>query len=340
MKKKAIKIKFQNGLAFESFNREVFEINGVTDDFEFIESEQPDFIVFGPYGNDIPKEGNYVRIGYFCENVTPDLAICDWAFGMPPEEEINHIKYKKIHWHNVSPQSLLKTNTVDIDRLLHEKKNFCNFIYANPVLYRESFFKQLSKYKKVDAPSRSMNNMSWPENNTTESKWEAKRAFLSTYKFTIAFENYIYPGYHTEKLFDAMLANSVPIYCGDPTIGDVFNTHSFINVQDYTNTNYSNLVKKIEKASQPNFVDIRPQFYHQPQHRISRKLKLIGRQVKMKLQYGKLDFSGVIDRIIEIDRNPDLYLSYLKEPWFYNNQIPLNTLSKTRWAQIFNRDHH
>lgn len=334
--KKEIKIKFQNGLAFGSFNREVFEVNGVTEDFEFLESDQPDFIVFGPYGNDIPKKGNYVRIGYFCENVIPDLSVCEWAFGMPPEEEINHPRYNKIRWHNVNPQSLIKQEPIDIDLMLREKNRFCNFIYANPVPYREAFFKQLSKYKKVDAPSKSMNNMSWPQNNTTDSKWEVKRKLLSTYKFTIAFENYTYPGYHTEKLFDAMLANSLPIYCGDPTIANIFNTNSFVNVQNYTHTNYSKLVRKIEKASQPNFVDIRPKFYQQPQHRLSRKLKLIGRQLKMKLQYGKLDFSGVIDRIIEIDQNPDLYINYLKEPWLKNNTIINTSLSQSVWKQIFN----
>ncbi|HEY4197930.1 MAG TPA: hypothetical protein VGM63_20455, partial [Mucilaginibacter sp.] len=85
--KKPIKIKFQNGLSFQVSAKEI--LSYVADRYEFIDSDEPDFIIFGPYGNDLPPKSNkYVRIGYFCENVVPDFSICEWAFGMPLEEEI------------------------------------------------------------------------------------------------------------------------------------------------------------------------------------------------------------------------------------------------------------
>src|SRR6185312_6089937 len=96
----------------------------------------------------------------------------------------------------------------------------------------EAFFKQLSAYKKVDAPGRSMNSMPGIDIGGGN-KWTTKRQFLSPYKFTIAFENDIFPGYQTEKLYDAMMADTIPIYCGDPFVGDVFNTKSFLNAADY-----------------------------------------------------------------------------------------------------------
>lgn len=46
----------------------------------------------------------------------------------------------------------------------------------------------------------------------------AKRAVLSHYRFAICFENTIFPGYLTEKLFDCLLAGCIPIYWGDPTV--------------------------------------------------------------------------------------------------------------------------
>jgi hypothetical protein len=46
----------------------------------------------------------------------------------------------------------------------------------------------------------------------------AKRAVLSRYRFAICFENTIFPGYLTEKLFDCLLAGCIPIYWGDPTV--------------------------------------------------------------------------------------------------------------------------
>ena len=80
-------------------------------------------------------------------------------------------------------------------------------------------------------------------------KWAVKHQFLSEYKFTIAFENYVYPGYQTEKLYDAMLCKSLPIYCGDPNIGEVFNTKSFLNAADYVKPNSSGTVRFLETRS-------------------------------------------------------------------------------------------
>lgn len=37
---------------------------------------------------------------------------------------------------------------------------------------------------------------------------------MRRYKFTIAFENQSYPGYVTEKIADALMAGTVPIYWG------------------------------------------------------------------------------------------------------------------------------
>ncbi len=181
-----------------------------------------------------------------------------------------------------------------------------------------------------------MNNMPSIDSLYKGDIWERKRQFLSPYKFTIAFENYAYPGYQTEKLYDAMQVNSIPIYCGDAHISEIFNTKSFLNAAEYINYTYNGFVSSLEKVSQLNFVDIRPQFYKGPQHRLQRKLKSIGRQVKMNLQFNNLDFSALIDRIIEIDTNQDLYIDYLKQPWFKNNEVDMDTTNKERWREIFN----
>ncbi|WP_316796707.1 glycosyltransferase family 10 domain-containing protein [Pedobacter agri] len=337
MIKKRIKIKFINGLKLDTFKQDVFDVNGVSEYFDFQQSDQPNFIVFGPYGNNLPPIGNYIRIGYFCENIVPDLSICEWAFGIPRDEEINNPKYKRIQWHGFDPALLIKKITDnDIDRILNQKKKFCNFLYSNLVPHREDFFKQLSKYKKIDAPGKSMNNMPSIDSIYNGDVWERKRKFLSEYKFTIAFENYAYPGYQTEKLYDAMRENSLPIYCGDNYIDEIFNPKSFINTPNYLKVNNSGFVSFLQKNAQQNFVDILPSFYNSKTDSVKRKLKYIGRKYKMKYQFNKLDFTDLIDRIIEIDRNNDLYIKYLKEPWFNQNQVPVQSISKDRWIEIFN----
>lgn len=333
--KPQIKIKFQNGLSLFWFKKEVFDVNLISEDFDFIESDQPDFIVFGPYGNDMPPPGKYTRIGYFCENVTPDFDSCEWAFGIPREEEFNQEKYKKIQWHNISPNELVKSTDRNLEDLLAKKTKFCNFIYSNPVHYREEFFRQLSKYKKIDAPGKSMNNITWPQNNNADAKWDVKRDFLKSYKFTISFENYIYPGYQTEKLYDAMLADSLPIYCGNPFVGEIFNTTSFLNASDFITSRHSTLINWLERNCQNNFVDIRPQFFKNPDHRVYRKAKSIGRNLKMKLQFNNLDFSPLIDKIIELDKNDQLYLQYHEQQWLNGEAFREVELTRARWHIIF-----
>jgi len=333
--RKKIYIQFKNGINFEIAQKEI--LSELQDEFEFIEeTENPEFILFGPYGNDIPQKGDYTRIGYFCENITPDLSVCEWAFGVPREESVNNAKYHRIQWHGFDPSHLIKKmDDNEIDKIISEKNKFCNFIYSNKVPYREAFFKQLSKYKKIDAPSKSMNNMPSIDSQYSGTVWERKRQFLNQYKFTIAFENYAYPGYQTEKLYDAMLVNSLPIYCGDLHIDDVFNTKSFLNCPDYVDLRNNWLVRTLETKGQRNFVDIRPQFFKSPKNRIDRKLKTWCRNLKMKLQFNQLNFTPLIEQIIEIDNDADLYIKYLKEPWLNPRYSLSESPSKQRWKLIF-----
>jgi hypothetical protein len=331
--KKKIKIKFQNGLSFHYGVKEI--LSYVSDHYEFIDSNEPDFIIFGPYGNDIPeKSDKYIRVGYFCENIVPDFSICEWAFGMPREEAIQNLKYKKIQWHNLDPNDLIKTN-IDIDRISASKTKFCNFLYSHKVPYREAFFKALSKYKKVDAPGKSMNNMPSIDSIYSGDIWDRKRQFLRPYKFTISFENNSFPGYQTEKLYDAMLEWSIPVYCGDPYIHELFNTKSFINAFDLLKPNYGSFIRSLEKYSQMNFVNFRPGVYNSMPHHIKRKLKTIGREVKMKLEFNGLNYKKLVDRIVEIDEDDNLYKEMLMHPWFNNNQVPARSSAVGRWIEIF-----
>jgi len=95
------------------------------------------------------------------------------------------------------------------------------------------FFKELSKYKRVDSPGRSCRNMATitecVNKNHKLLKYEEKVKFLQSYKFNICFENACAPGYTTEKIYHAMLANCIPIYWGNPLVHRDFNSKSFIN---------------------------------------------------------------------------------------------------------------
>lgn len=60
-----------------------------------------------------------------------------------------------------------------------------------------------------------------------------KHELLSRYKFTIAYENTAYPGYVTEKVIDAMVAGSVPVYLGAPDIAEQLPAEAFIDARAF-----------------------------------------------------------------------------------------------------------
>ena len=74
-------------------------------------------------------------------------------------------------------------------------------------------------------------------------------------------------GYTTEKIYEPMMALSIPIYWGNSEVYKDFNTNSFINWNDY------------------------------------------GSDEK------------VVERIIEIDNDDDLYMDYMKENYSANDEL-------------------
>ena len=84
---------------------------------------------------------------------------------------------------------------------------------------------KLSKYKRVDSGGRHLNNIGGPVDDKLE--------FQKDYKFSIAFENSAFPGYLTEKLPEAVIAQTLPIYWGDKLVHRDFNTARFLNYPDF-----------------------------------------------------------------------------------------------------------
>ena len=126
------------------------------------------------------------------------------------------------------------------------KTRFCAFICRNTVNFRTVFVQKLQRYKRVDCPGACLNNM-----EAIGKTWQDKIEFMSHYKFAITFENSIYPGYTTEKIYDALIAGCVPIYYGDPNITLRINPQAFINVSDFPSTEAAiDYIIKVDKDAQ------------------------------------------------------------------------------------------
>ncbi len=191
--------------------------------------DDPDYLFFTVFGYEhaSPKYDHCVKIWFTGENFRPDFTKCDYAisFDHLPNEP-RHLRLPQ-YLHYIDPAgTLIKKPGFDALAVLRSKSRFCNFVYSNPAAAtRIKFFQKLSEYKQVDSGGSVLNNLGFRPPN--------KQTFLESYKFTIAFENARYPGYTTEKLVEPMLANSLPIYWGNPAVERDFNTRSFINCHDY-----------------------------------------------------------------------------------------------------------
>jgi len=94
---------------------------------------------------------------------------------------------------------------------------------------RLEIFEKLSRYKRVESGGRFMNNIGGPIGGGFAGKIE----FMRPCKFHIAFENACLPGYTTEKLPQAMMARTLPIYWGNRLVARDFNPQSFVDASDF-----------------------------------------------------------------------------------------------------------
>lgn len=111
---------------------------------------------------------------------------------------------------------------------LKEKEYFCNFIYGHQTVsgIREQMLEEMSKYKRVECIGRFKNNM--PDGRTVT--MHKKIPFMEKCKFTIACESMRYPGFVSEKIVHAYDAHTIPVYYGDPDIGNTFNPESCLDL--------------------------------------------------------------------------------------------------------------
>jgi len=237
-----------------------FLFNFLSKHFSTELSDDPDILIYSCYGADHLKYNCY-KIYYCGENLRANWNACDFALSSDYLEDERY--YRLPHWIFYADPNLLIKRNFDANAVLKSKPGFCCFIVGNPKAKRRiDFFNKLSRYKQVDSGGSFMNNVGRVYTQ------QDKMLFVEKYKFTIAFENSSYPGYTTEKIYQAMLGNSIPIYWGDPLVNKDFNTSGFINFQDYGSD------------------------------------------------------EAVIEKIIQIDSNDELYCKMMSEPWFVNNQLP------------------
>ena len=116
-----------------------------------------------------------------------------------------------------------------------ERPYFCNFIYSNGApIERREFFAALSARRHVHSPGTVETNTDpLPGGRSALDWWQQKLAYQRQFRFTIAFENRALPGYTSEKVVDALVAGSIPIYWGNPRLQLDVDLGSLIVASDF-----------------------------------------------------------------------------------------------------------
>ena len=179
----------------------------LSNEFNLVYSDNPDFIIYSNYGLE-HLQYDCIRIFISYENERPNFNVCDFA--ITPDYCNSRYHYQMPVFATViDKKRLIQTNK---DELFFDWKNrdqFCSFVVSNEKCKkRNDLFRFLNKnYSRVNSGGKTFNNIGGPIND--------KIKFLSKHKFNIAFENSSYPGYVTEKITDAFIANTIPIYWGE-----------------------------------------------------------------------------------------------------------------------------
>jgi len=217
-------------------------------------SIEPDYVICSVFGKNALTY-DAVRIVVVGENFTPDFQHYDYAVGF----EHIQIEDRYLHWagkdkyanpygecYRINGEimydlAMSKHERVDIKEFMN--RGFCCRVVSNDLCsVREEFFERLNEKCYVASGGRTKNNLQPPE------PVKDKHKFLEKYKFNIAIENGVSPGYTTEKIYQAWAAGCIPIYWGNPEIAKEYNEEAFVNCHNFSSIDEA--VKYVLELSQ------------------------------------------------------------------------------------------
>lgn len=144
------------------------------------------------------------------DNIHPDCTTIHFLMGLAYENDRakTTLKYKS----KIVPKSRFCVLIV---------KSVYQPYYKADALVRHAMYTLLNEYKHCD-----ISNYTWcPGDHLSNYKC------MKDYKFAITMENQFENGYITEKIFNGVLGDTIPIYAGAPDVDKYLNTKRFVNVK-------------------------------------------------------------------------------------------------------------
>lgn len=213
-------------------------LNNLSKKFNFILSDDPDFLFVSNKEDFKFLQKKCVRIFHSDENLHPDFHLFDYVIGyvdnvsfgdrycycLPCLENIEYLESNGYSFSNIKKQTLND---------LKNRIYFCDFVYHHDSGSKRShYFDLLNTYKKVSSLGdvfKSINKL-----DVKKVTYLEKIKFETKCKFSICIESCDdSKGLVTEKIFHSLLAGSIPIYLGDEKVSDIVNPKRFINIKDF-----------------------------------------------------------------------------------------------------------
>ena len=198
-------------------------------------SEDADYVICSSFGFFDYLDEDKIRIMFSGENYVPEFNYVDYAFSFYPIEFLDrHCTIPGMIYLSTDPlEELSRKNRDYSNDIMDSKVYFANLIasHESDKNMRSCLVKTLKQYKRVECAGTLFNNM--PEGKTV-SMWEGtKLPFVKKCKFTLCPESVIHEGFVTEKIFDAFMADTIPVYYGSSTVSSIFNKKAYLDVSDF-----------------------------------------------------------------------------------------------------------
>jgi alpha(1,3/1,4) fucosyltransferase len=173
------------------------------------ELDDYDLVIDGVFDYESLNNKNSIKISYSGEALSSKIDGYDLSLGF---EYLDYKNYIRLPLYYLYFNDLINSNYRHKGECNPDKVYFACFLVSNPgrgdgAIARTHMFNLLSSYKFVASGGRHLNNIGRviPHEETYQ--------FLSQCKFIIAYENNgTFPGYITEKVFQAYFAGGVPLY--------------------------------------------------------------------------------------------------------------------------------
>jgi hypothetical protein len=231
-----------------------FFINTLKEMYENVEvvyPEDADIMFYSVFGNENMLYKDCKKIFFTGENERPNFKKCDYSLTFDFDDYNGKnfrlpLWYLYIDWFKVgtydNPNWLIPEEYLynENEFTKKPKNEFCSIVFGKFVDSRVEAIEAISKYKKVEVLGKANPSKTLPDGE------KYKLDAISNYKFSLCFENSIYPGYHTEKLLHGKIAGNIPIYYGDSTISLDFNPECFINAFGMENEELVEKIKEID----------------------------------------------------------------------------------------------